>query len=196
MTTALQLDSSEMQRVARDFVEGNVYCNIGALMEYAIQKSVEDNYAPVHYEEIPFQVDPGDWNATQLKEYISDNFSMTWEEVTGEPWEKDEETAEIDPETDEPQVLHFTVADDEERYEDEIEKARDCIRDNAEQREVYEWWAVSQWLAERLKERGYIVVDEMGAGLYVWGRETTGQAIYMDYAIQEITNQWRALRGE
>lgn len=50
--------------------------------------------------------------------------------------------------------------------------------------EVYEHWIVSDWLARKLKERGY-VVGEL-CGLTIWGRQCTGQAIYLDYGIQQI----------
>lgn len=49
---------------------------------------------------------------------------------------------------------------------------------------VMEWWLVTPWLAERLKEQGEIIIDELGCCW--WGRLTSGQAIYMDGVIQEI----------
>ena len=50
--------------------------------------------------------------------------------------------------------------------------------------EVLEWWFVTPWLAERLKEQGEIIIDKLGCRW--WGRLTSGQAIYMDGVIQEI----------
>lgn len=50
--------------------------------------------------------------------------------------------------------------------------------------EVYEHWIVSDWLARKLKDRGY-VTGEL-CGLTIWGRTCTGQAIYLDCVIQEI----------
>lgn len=52
--------------------------------------------------------------------------------------------------------------------------------------EVFEHWAVSQWLAEKLLEQGERV-DTDFAGLNVWARTTTGQAISMDSVIRTIT---------
>src|SRR5690606_9921461 len=43
-------------------------------------------------------------------------------------------------------------------------------------REVFEHWAVSNWLADALEARGE-KVDRDFAGLNVWARTTTGQAI-------------------
>lgn len=51
--------------------------------------------------------------------------------------------------------------------------------------EVYEYWAVTSWLADKLREHGEPVAE---FGLtHVWGRGTTGQAIALDYVIEQIT---------
>ncbi|MGG3810948.1 hypothetical protein ABEV34_04765 [Methylorubrum rhodesianum] len=54
--------------------------------------------------------------------------------------------------------------------------------------EVFEHWAVSQWLGDMLQAKGERVDDDF-AGLVVWARTTTGQAISMDAVIQEITRE-------
>lgn len=54
-----------------------------------------------------------------------------------------------------------------------------------EQREVYEHWIVSRWLANRLEERGE-VVNHNFLGLPIWGRCTTGQSISIDSVIEDI----------
>ena len=51
--------------------------------------------------------------------------------------------------------------------------------------EIYEYWAVTEWLAEKLKEKGEVVFELWD--FHVWGRQTTGQAIKLDPVIQEIT---------
>lgn len=50
--------------------------------------------------------------------------------------------------------------------------------------EVYEHWLVSNWLARKLSERGYVTGNL--CGLTIWGRCCTGQAICLDHVIQEI----------
>lgn len=52
-------------------------------------------------------------------------------------------------------------------------------------REVFEHWAVTGWLANQLEARGE-KVDHDFAGLCVWARTTTGQAIYADSVIEQI----------
>jgi hypothetical protein len=56
-----------------------------------------------------------------------------------------------------------------------------------EYHEIYEHWIVSDWLADKLLDRGETVVKDF-MGLTVWGRCTTGQAISMDSVIQDIYN--------
>jgi hypothetical protein len=51
--------------------------------------------------------------------------------------------------------------------------------------EVFEHWAVSSWLAEKLIEQGE-KVDTDFAGLNVWARTCTGQAIAMDGVMVRI----------
>lgn len=56
------------------------------------------------------------------------------------------------------------------------------------QREIFEHWIVSDWLADRLAEKGE-KVDKDFAGLTVWGRTTTGQGIASDSVIISITEE-------
>ena len=50
--------------------------------------------------------------------------------------------------------------------------------------DVMEWWLIDSWLAERMKAQGEGIIEEYGC--YWWGRQSSGQAIYMDGVIQEI----------
>lgn len=52
-------------------------------------------------------------------------------------------------------------------------------------REVFEHWIVSNWLADKLEAKGE-KVDRDFAGMTVWARTTTGQAISCDSVIKEI----------
>lgn len=61
--------------------------------------------------------------------------------------------------------------------------------------EVYEHWAVSNWLAEKLTEAGERVDSDIG-GLNVWARTTTGQSIYMDSVFKGIARKMLDEYGE
>ena len=53
--------------------------------------------------------------------------------------------------------------------------------------EVLEWWLVTPYMAELLKENGEVILSDYDC--YWWGRTTYGQALYMDWVIQEISRQ-------
>ena len=53
--------------------------------------------------------------------------------------------------------------------------------------EVCEWWLVSEWLLNKLEDKGETVERDF-MGLCIWARTTTGQSIWCDYVIQEIYN--------
>lgn len=59
------------------------------------------------------------------------------------------------------------------------------------QREVYEHWIVTDWLADKLEAHGE-KVDKDFAGMCIWARTTTGQAIAADHVIEAITAEINA----
>lgn len=58
-------------------------------------------------------------------------------------------------------------------------------------REVYEHWAVSDWLADKLEAHGE-KVDRDFSGWNVWARTTTGQSISADSVIERIVAELHA----
>lgn len=71
-----------------------------------------------------------------------------------------------------------------------------CEAKNIEpfEREVFEVWAVSSWLADQLALQGEKIENDF-AGFAVWSRTTTGQAISMDCCIQRIAQYMRLGRA-
>ena len=57
---------------------------------------------------------------------------------------------------------------------------------NGYQREIYEYWNVSQDLGRWLGERGEVVAADFMGSLVVWGRPTTKQSISVDGVITDI----------
>lgn len=53
-----------------------------------------------------------------------------------------------------------------------------------ENSQVLEWWLVTPYMAELLRDNGEVILDAYGC--YWWGRQASGQALYMDGVIQEI----------
>ena len=39
-----------------------------------------------------------------------------------------------------------------EEDDDRLDELRDLVRDNAEPEEIYEWWLVTQWMADKLRD--------------------------------------------
>ena len=73
-------------------------------------------------------------------------------------------------------------------YQDMLEKqVKDMLSSNTP-KEVFEWWAVSDWLANKLGAHG-CVLHRAFYGLTLWGRCTTGQAISMDHVIECIVRE-------
>lgn len=68
-----------------------------------------------------------------------------------------------------------------------------CAEENIEPHEweVYEHWAISTWLAAKLLAEGERVEPDF-AGLNVWARTTTGQAISIDAVIERIVRELHA----
>ncbi len=84
----------------------------------------------------------------------------------------------------EPELL--CEAHNYEKVKEEINAGNED-RDNWEEPEIYEFWAVSEWLYDRLREEGEITFEYLD--FWVWGRQATGQAIYLDKVIQDIVNE-------
>lgn len=63
-----------------------------------------------------------------------------------------------------------------------------------ESAEIYEWWAVTDWLGEKLRDKGQPVIDTVWGKSY-WGRTCTGQAISLDWCIAEIAKDMGILDG-
>lgn len=76
-------------------------------------------------------------------------------------------------------------------WADDAKEACDWDRVEPHQREVYEHWIVSDWLAAKLEEQGE-QVDTDFAGLTVWARTCTGQAILLDSVICAIVRNIHA----
>ena len=69
-----------------------------------------------------------------------------------------------------------------------IENAR------GEMQEICEWIHVSNYLHDKLREKGHPVWND--SNVYVWGRTSTGQAVLFDDVISEICNNIEIFEGQ
>lgn len=65
---------------------------------------------------------------------------------------------------------------------------------NVWSKEIFEWWAVTDWLGEKLKNNGEAVIETWGKSY--WGRQSTGQAIALDYIMSKICHDMEILEGQ
>lgn len=63
-----------------------------------------------------------------------------------------------------------------------------------EAQEIFEWWAVTNWLGDKLFARGESVIKSYGKSY--WGRRCCGQAVSSDGVINDIANDMEILEGQ
>ena len=80
--------------------------------------------------------------------------------------------------------LYFTEEADAQDYG--YKSLEEMQEAGADHQEIYEWWFVTSWFYDRLKEAGEPVLNSDYG--YLWGRTCTGQAIFLDAVIQTIYN--------
>ncbi|HBG0867859.1 TPA: hypothetical protein ACMVA2_000264 [Clostridioides difficile] len=80
----------------------------------------------------------------------------------------------------------------ENQIEELINELTELENEQDEPNEVYEFWIVSGWLCNKLKELGEVVISSEN----IWGRGCTGQSISLDYVIWQICNDMEILEGQ
>ena len=78
----------------------------------------------------------------------------------------------------------------------EADEEESCYVQNIdlEYREVYEFWHVSDFFADKLRENGETVTEILDFN--VWSRCTSGQAIMLDSVIETIARDMEILSGQ
>ena len=59
----------------------------------------------------------------------------------------------------------------------------DSLQNFNENSEVLEWWLVTPFMADMLKNNGEVILAAYDC--YWWGRQTSGQGLSMDWVIQK-----------
>ncbi len=99
------------------------------------------------------------------------------------------EDGEISEETNKENQIHIDARIAElESCLPSIENAR------GEQQKIYEWMHVSNWLHDRLREKGVPVWHD--DRVYLWGRTSTGHTILYDDVISDICSDMEILVGQ
>lgn len=165
-------------------IKNEIYSCSTDIVEYILRASNEVEDAPFTYDDI-------EWNSSFNDDLIS-NLQGKIENL--ESNEKDEPEQE-DNESDEDFDIRWEKwnnAEEERQNEiDELQEKIDKLEDEqSEMPEVYEWWEVASNLADDLYELGEAVIR--GWHCY-WGRACTGQAISMDYVMQQVYEKHKAI---
>lgn len=164
------------QEIKGKFVEREVMANVGTMVEFIL--NCETTGAP-------FTVDDID-NFWQYPEY---SHKDTGEYFVGGTYEVLEEEKER---------VNDIVADleDADPEDPKIDQYNDYLAElerlETEPAEIYEWWMVTGWLAEKLQEKGECIIPDFN----LWGRCTTGQAILLDGVICSICEDLEILEGQ
>jgi hypothetical protein len=103
--------------------------------------------------------DPSAWDATQCLVWLDDHISAS-----------DVEAEYRTPENDDPEYW--------------TNQLQALVEDHAEPAEIYEWWAVNDWLAAKLNAINEPVLSNSYG--HWWGRTCSGQAMIMDGTLQQI----------
>jgi hypothetical protein len=172
------------QNIKQRFVGQHVFCNVNSLVEFCLKS--EDGESPIQYDEIE--------NIYTYPEYRG-----TFADFEGGTEEQRNE--EIERLRDLQSDLYDEIQEDPDK-EDELKAKREKIEDEifelenleTEPQDIMEWWAVSEFLYRKLKEKGHPVVD--AGSCYVWGRCTSGQSILLDYVITQICAEMGILEGQ
>lgn len=160
--------------IKEKFVGIHVYCDVSSLAEYILKKGYDDPESPINEEEIE--------NYYSYPKYYGNYASFDG----GGEEERDLEIKRLHKLLDDPKLSH-----DEDLIIEEIEELEGLDFENYE---IYEWWAVSEYLYHQLKIKKECVVDV--GSCYIWGRTTTGQAILLDYVIGQICAEMEILEGQ
>jgi len=83
--------------------------------------------------------------------------------------------------------LHYLASENPEKIERIVSQVLNLDWDELSTREIFEYWAVTEWLAQKLARYGEAVFPcPAGDNWWVWGRTTTGGPVCDDEVIQNI----------
>jgi len=181
---------------AGNYVEREVYFCDSWLVDDLLRRGDVDGFQIDNIEGL--YPDPFEWSLAECHEWLED---IGIDCPDDNPWAMDlAQLREWNTGAvliDEPEAEQMTEDDlrkaiidaiDEGGYADNVAEWRDAISDNAEMQEVLEWWRVSSWMYEQLREIGEPGINN-GYGHW-WGRTCTGQKMIMDGTFQQIARKF------
>jgi hypothetical protein len=177
---------------AKQYLDDEILCCDSALVDELLSNSF-DGFTWDEVENLC--VDPSDWDLEQCSEWLEDN-GATCEPPVPNPFAMslDELLEAIDC-TDEDLKAEHTIESAKSRLIEMIDDGdidglddwRNAVRDNAEDAEdaeVFQWFRVTPWFCEQLREIGEVVLDNVYGAWF--GRQCCGQTLIMDGTLQRV----------
>ena len=167
----IELTENEMQDRCGKFVENEVVYCISSLVEDLQEKEL------LNIEDFENLTVDNDVEIEELQEKIEELNSQL--EELEEEIENDDtlDNCLIKDRVAVMNSLEISV----QRLESQIEELEET---NSEVKEIYEYWIVTKYFMNKLSEKGYCVCDS--DYFPIWGRETTGQSILLDWIIKDM----------
>ena len=187
----------QRQRILREFVSEHVGNCVTYLVEYVLQKSMEgDTDAPLDWEDVRNSTTFDNLTLESLLQTAVDlerngvDFSWSIPDEVEDNWTEEEHEAfeEILADSYPAEALQTFLEHFPNAEIDEDALANACASEYNP--EIYEWWVVDSFFARQLQQRGEVVLDGQ-----FWGRQCTGQAIFLDCIIGEIYDALQARVG-
>ena len=163
----------ELSTQFKRFVNENVICNMNQEVEFILNCSFEDRYNNIPYGHMDIEnLESFDFERARediLNYYLFENNS-TYESLR-------KILEEYLNNLDDEEIKEFI----EEESELDLNKY-----DYTTQEEVYQWFKVSNWLCERLRDNGDAVIYSHN----YYGRTSYGQSLELDCNMQDIFLKW------
>lgn len=179
-------NSTTNQHIKGKFVEREVMACVSSLVEYVLSKSQEGD------RDAPFTIDDVE-NFYSYPEYYG-----TYADFDGGTEEQRDAEVERLSELFDEKESEVPQPGKEQDQQDElslIDQEMQDLKDlESEPQEVFEWWLVTDWLYNKLKVQGEVVIDD--GWLHYWGRCCSGQAILLDHVIGVIAADMGILDGQ
>lgn len=196
------------ERILNKLVNNEVYCNMTQEVEYILNSTLQNG----DYSDAPFSIEDYDEAIDEARKHVCEECGACDDFEDYDPLTADETDFHgVDWDPQEP-VYTCPVCGLEHRTLQEARECcshEDCKRCNScgciygeydfgeldnTQPEIYEWYAVSDWLGKRLSQYGEVVIDAYGKRY--WGRQCTGQSIICDSVIEQIAYDLEILEGQ
>ncbi len=164
-------NSAEFQRNVRELISPSILLNVSYMVD-ALRPLADDINAPI-----------------TLDEFIALDASLDWESAA-----HDSDDLEYDQDKEDCWILTNDEdgqwgCDDIMTGFDNAEEACEALGIEPYEHETLEFWAIDPWLARHLRNNGENVQELDALGMTVWCRTTSGQSIFVDHVMEEISIQ-------